>query len=212
MAEALPQSVALDYYAQYPSSRLEETYASSEVQGTNAFLSTAVPRDGTTGRFKVRAGQGAVLLDPKDPSRKVEAIGEVGELLLVPTAGGYLNSEQTKQRFIPNPFGPGQLFRTGDLCSWVDAETLKIEGRVDFQVKVSGQLVALEQVEAAAEALDGIKAAAARTFVRASGTTAIALYLAGDEKMGVDGARTALAKKLPSYAIPLVARSCQFPP
>jgi len=209
MAEALPQSVASAFFAQYSQKvRLMETYASSEVQGSNAFLSTEVLPDGGTGKFNVRPGQTVILVDHGDVTRKVSVPGESGELLLRPTANGYLDEKQTSMRFIPNPFGQGRLFRSGDLCKWIEVgKQLQLVGRVDFQVKVSGKLVELEHVERAAEGLLGIRQAAARTFVRSSGTMVVALFLSvdGTRRKGFEGERETkeqLALVLPSHAVP----------
>ncbi|CAE8634591.1 unnamed protein product [Polarella glacialis] len=208
MAEALPPAVSKDFFAQYSQVRLMETYASSEVQGSNAFLSTEVSQDGVAGRFNMRQGQTVILVDPQNITRKVDVRNQAGELLLRPTANGYLDGKQTSMRFIPNPFGPGQLFRTGDLCKWIEVgKKLQLVGRVDFQVKVSGKLVELEHVEQVAEALPGVKQAAARTFVRSSGTMVVALFVSvdGNRRRGPDGERELkeqLTLGLPSHAVP----------
>eukprot|EP00930_Biecheleria_cincta_P017341 TRINITY_DN13816_c0_g1_i2.p1 TRINITY_DN13816_c0_g1~~TRINITY_DN13816_c0_g1_i2.p1 ORF type:complete len:1011 (-),score=157.19 TRINITY_DN13816_c0_g1_i2:84-3116(-) len=206
IAEALPSAVALDFFRQYPHVKLLETYASSEVQGSNAFLSTEVSRDGSTGCFNVRPSQTVILVDLENPSRKIDMPGKSGELLLQPTASGYLDSAQTSQRFIPNSFGPGKLFRTGDICKWtVLGKQLQLCGRVDFQVKVSGKLVELEHVERAAESLPGIQQAAARTFVRSSGTMVVALFVAADKTNQLSteaDVKEQLKKVLPAHAVP----------
>eukprot|EP00931_Biecheleriopsis_adriatica_P100933 TRINITY_DN76167_c0_g1_i1.p1 TRINITY_DN76167_c0_g1~~TRINITY_DN76167_c0_g1_i1.p1 ORF type:complete len:2005 (+),score=297.81 TRINITY_DN76167_c0_g1_i1:59-6016(+) len=212
IAEALPPAVALEFFKQYPHVKLLETYASSEVQGSNAFLSTEVSQDGCTGRFNVRPSQTVILVDPENPSQKVQVPGKAGELLLQPTASGYLDSNQTSQRFIPNSFGPGKLFRTGDICKWtIVGKQLQLCGRVDFQVKVSGKLVELEHVERAAEALPGIQQAAARTFVRSSGTMVIALFVVpvADSEIGTMSSSKGTAhlkekmqEVLPAHAVP----------
>jgi len=197
MAEALPQSVALEFFSQYSNVKLLETYASSEVQGSNAFLSTEVSRDGVAGKFNVRPTQIAYLVDPEDHTKRISVSNQVGELLLKPTASGYLDNKQTSARFIPNPFGPGQLFRTGDLCKWLTVgKRLQLTGRVDFQVKVSGKLVELEHVEHAAEALPGVGQAAARTYVRSSGAMVIALYISNSIGNQTDNDRMAVTVKL----------------
>eukprot|EP00931_Biecheleriopsis_adriatica_P058622 TRINITY_DN3493_c0_g1_i1.p1 TRINITY_DN3493_c0_g1~~TRINITY_DN3493_c0_g1_i1.p1 ORF type:complete len:1979 (+),score=356.93 TRINITY_DN3493_c0_g1_i1:24-5960(+) len=210
MAEALPPAVSIQFFRQYPHVQLMETYASSEVQGSNAFLSTEVSRDGAPGCFNVRPGQTVILVDPGNVTRKVDTPQQTGELLLRPTANGYLDGKQTSIRFLPNPFGPGTLFRTGDLCKWLEVgKKVQLVGRVDFQVKVAGKLVELEHVEKAAESLPGVRLAAARTFVRASGTMVVAVYLTvdGSRVRGPKGERAIkeeLALKLPSHAVPAI--------
>ena len=69
-------------------------------------------------------------------------------------ARGYLNRPQlTAKKFIPNPFGPGRLYKTGDLCRYIphcgkDLGNLEFLGRIDHQVKIRGFRIELGEVEA----------------------------------------------------------------
>ncbi len=76
--------------------------------------------------------------------------GGVGELYLggEVLALGYLNQpEHTLERFIPNPFGQGRLYKTGDLVRILAEGELEYMGRNDSQVKIRGFRVELEEVE-----------------------------------------------------------------
>jgi amino acid adenylation domain-containing protein len=65
-------------------------------------------------------------------------------------ARGYLKlPKKTKERFVDNPFGPGKLYRTGDMGRMLNDGTLEIVGRCDFMVKVRGYSVVLGAVETA---------------------------------------------------------------
>ncbi|MFJ4341254.1 amino acid adenylation domain-containing protein [Streptomyces sp. NPDC088915] len=70
------------------------------------------------------------------------AEGETGELWIggIQVSAGYLgDDEQTRERFVPDPFGPaGRIYRTGDLVRRAAAGYLEFRGRVDDQVKVRG--------------------------------------------------------------------------
>ncbi|MGW1671591.1 amino acid adenylation domain-containing protein [Streptomyces sp. NPDC002324] len=70
------------------------------------------------------------------------ADGQTGELWIggTPVAAGYLgDDERTRERFLPDPFGPvGRIYRTGDLVRRAAAGYLEFCGRVDDQVKVRG--------------------------------------------------------------------------
>lgn len=54
----------------------------------------------------------------------------------------YLNRpEKTAEVFIDNPFGPGRLYRTGDMVIAHEDGSVEMVGRIDFQVKINGQRV-----------------------------------------------------------------------
>ncbi|RDW70380.1 hypothetical protein BP5796_08777 [Coleophoma crateriformis] len=70
--------------------------------------------------------------------------GEVGELCLMgpQLANGYLGQTmESSSKFLSNPFGPGQMFRTGDTAIWHACGDFEILGRLDEMVKVRGQRV-----------------------------------------------------------------------
>jgi amino acid adenylation domain-containing protein len=65
-------------------------------------------------------------------------------------ARGYINNKmQTGERFIVNPFGPGLLYRTGDIGKWHEDGNIEIIGRSDQQVKIRGHRIELGEIETA---------------------------------------------------------------
>ncbi|WP_131801861.1 AMP-binding protein, partial [Bacillus mobilis] len=58
-------------------------------------------------------------------------IGMVGELCIAGdgVARGYLNnSELTEEKFIPNPYGEGMMYRSGDLARWLPDGNIEYVG------------------------------------------------------------------------------------
>jgi amino acid adenylation domain-containing protein len=79
-------------------------------------------------------------------------IGCAGELCIggPGVARGYLNApELTAEKFVPNPYVAGErLFRSGDLARWLPDGNIEFLGRADWQVKLRGQRIELEEIEA----------------------------------------------------------------
>ncbi|KAL8759743.1 MAG: hypothetical protein Q9199_000549 [Rusavskia elegans] len=72
------------------------------------------------------------------------AVLQPGELCLGgdQLARSYLNRpEKTKEAFLQNPFGPGRIYRTGDLVVTLPDGSIEMIGRIDFQMKINGQRV-----------------------------------------------------------------------
>lgn len=72
-------------------------------------------------------------------------------------ARGYLNlPELTDIKYITNPFGPGRIYKTGDLAMWNNDGEIIFQGRNDFQVKINGVRIELGEVEAVATTFSGV--------------------------------------------------------
>lgn len=157
-------------------------------------------------------GADAYLLD--DGLRPVP-VGVVGELYYAgdQLARGYWKRPGlTATRFVANPYAlePGsRLYRSGDLARWTDDGRLEFVGRSDHQVQVRGFRVELAEVEAALSGVDGVAAAAARTW-DVHGGTSLAGYVVPQRPI-VDEAekasfasevRAAIGSTLPGYMMP----------
>ncbi|NVJ28425.1 amino acid adenylation domain-containing protein, partial [Myxococcus sp. AM011] len=111
----------------------------------------------------------------------------------------------TAERFIPDVFSetPGaRLYRTGDRARWMADGTLSFLGRTDFQLKIRGVRVELEEVEAALLRLPGIRQAAviARQTVRDMELVAYLVTEAASPDFRA--LRQALSKLLPEAMVP----------
>lgn len=132
-------------------------------------------------------------------------IGVVGELCIggVGLARGYLNRpELTAQRFIADPFRPGErLYRSGDLARYLADGTLECIGRIDDQVKLRGFRIELGEIEVALRACPGVTHSAVLLREDRPGLRQLVGYVVGD---AVEPAalRDALGQRLPAHMLP----------
>lgn len=132
-------------------------------------------------------------------------IGMPGELCIggIGVAKGYLNRpELTQEKFIPNPFGEGTLYRTGDVAYWGHDGNVEFCGRADDQVKVRGQRIELGEVEAAIRKLDGIDNAVVLGRKDEKHVESIYCYLVSSTTLDLKNIREQLRVTLPDYMIP----------
>ncbi|MBF6301929.1 amino acid adenylation domain-containing protein, partial [Nocardia amamiensis] len=143
--------------------------------------------------------------------------GVIGELYLSgpALAQGYLGRpELTADRFVANPFGatPGhRMYRTGDLVRRTHDGLLEYHGRIDFQVKIRGLRIELDEIDNALTAHPDVDYAATLGTTLPSGSRALVSYVLPRAGCGADRGRVALdttelteflAKTLPAYMIP----------
>lgn len=137
-----------------------------------------------------------------DAALQPAPIGVPGELFAGGDglARGYVGRpELTMEKFGPNPFGPGRLYRTGDRVRWRADGTIEFFGRLDQQVKIRGYRIEPGETEAALLAEPGVKAAA--VVVRESrGRKRLVAYAVGET--GVEALRAGLQARLPDYLVP----------
>ncbi|QRK08658.1 non-ribosomal peptide synthase/polyketide synthase [Archangium violaceum] len=133
--------------------------------------------------------------------------GVPGELYIggTPLGRGYRGRpDLTAERFVPDPFSgtPGaRLYRTGDRVRWNSDGSLSFLGRSDFQVKVRGVRIELEEVEAALLRQSGVRQAAVIT--RGSGRDMrLEAFLVLENDSALASLRQSLARSLPEAMVP----------
>ncbi|MFD7865250.1 amino acid adenylation domain-containing protein [Streptomyces sp. NPDC057682] len=141
------------------------------------------------------------------PDRTPLPPGEAGELLIggKQVALGYLHQpELTAERFVVVE-GHGRMYRSGDLVRQEVDGTVHFLGRLDDQVKIRGFRVELGEVEAVAEEVPGVGAAAAVARVDSTGRSSLVLFVTGDlpdEDTAERVVRARLTAALPDYMLP----------
>lgn len=138
------------------------------------------------------------------------SIGEPGEIYIggAGLAYGYINRpDLTAEKFVPDPFSvyPGsRLYRTGDMGQFFPDGELEFLGRTDFQVKVRGFRVELEEVERTLLQHPAIKDAVVAVQENGTGDKRLAAYatLKPGQPVTTVEMRKHLSDRLPDYMVP----------
>jgi amino acid adenylation domain-containing protein/thioester reductase-like protein len=140
-----------------------------------------------------------------DSNQRPLPIGALGEAYIsgAGVAVGYLNREELNRRvFLPDPYWPGQrMYKTGDVCAFLENGEIEMCGRIDHQIKIRGQRIELGEIEAAIRGIKGVEDAVVKDWGEGINKYLCAYY-AESQPVGADTLRAQLLKKLPSYMVP----------
>jgi amino acid adenylation domain-containing protein len=126
---------------------------------------------------------------------------------------GYLKRpELTTQRFLQNPFGPGRLYRSGDLARQLPDGEIGFLGRMDDQVKLRGFRIELGEIRAALEEQEAVADCAVLPVKVGDDDLRLAAYVVPAEDVSTGSAEahgalrdrliSHLKDKLPEYMVP----------
>jgi len=142
-----------------------------------------------------------------DEQQRLVPPGMLGELWIggAGLAKGYLHRpELTRERFCVLPrLGTQRWYRTGDQVRWNSRGELEHHGRLDFQVKLRGYRIELEEVQARLLALHGVQQAVAAVVDHELGSALVAYLVteAGAEP-AIGWLKSQLKAQLPAYMVP----------
>jgi amino acid adenylation domain-containing protein len=142
--------------------------------------------------------------------------GAAGELYIggIGLGRGYLNlPELTEKSFVKNPFQTQEekqqninhkLYKTGDVVRWLMDSNLEYIGRNDFQVKIRGHRIELDEVEHALLSFPLIKQVAviAKARSNAENDKFLIAYYVSDSQLEDEILLKHLANQLPEYMLP----------
>ncbi len=135
-------------------------------------------------------------------------VGVWGELLIggVQVARGYhRRPDLTAERFVPNPFEPGRVYRTGDLGRWTADGVLEYGGRIDEQVKLRGFRIELGEIEAVLRESPSVADGAVVVIESPGGRQELAAYVVpepGAQAPSHEDLHRFLGAQLPDYMVP----------
>ena len=139
-----------------------------------------------------------------DAAQRLLPLGVPGELYIA-GAGvvrGYLGRpELTEQRFLQDPFVPGErMYRTGDLVKRSASGRIEFLGRTDHQVKVRGYRIELGEIESVLLRVAGVREAVVVAREDTPGDVRLVAYVTG--RVEPDTLRELARSELPEYMVP----------
>ncbi|MFK4186957.1 amino acid adenylation domain-containing protein [Streptomyces sparsogenes] len=148
------------------------------------------------------------LLDPHLTAGRHRLLpaGAVGEICVggEGVAAGYVGRpELERERFVPDPYGPGRLYRSGDLGRYLPDGTLEYLGRRDDQLQVRGYRIEPAEVESCLTGHPDV-AQAVVTVDEADPDRLVAHVWCPAAVPGAAELRARLAERLPEYMVPSV--------
>jgi len=202
--EQIHKNIIHQFYALNSNVKLENLYGPTEA----TVYATAYSL--TNEKYEESVPIGKPIANTKiyivNENNRVQPIGVAGELCISgkPLARGYLNRpELAKEKFIPNPFEPGEtMYRTGDLARWTSDGNIECIGRIDYQVKLRGYRIELGEIENELLKIATIKEVVVIDREDKQGNKYLCAYIVSDKEITVTELRGALSKKLPDYMIP----------
>jgi amino acid adenylation domain-containing protein len=151
------------------------------------------------------------ILDNELNPRNYSMEGEIyigGEIL----AQSYLNQNKlTESKFIPNPFQTekekelgfnSKLYRTGDIGKKLESGEILISGRTDFQVKIYGYRIELNEIEQQILKYANITNVTIKAFNDKQDHKYLCAYFEAKENIEIEILKKHLENHLPTYMIP----------
>ncbi|AJQ95677.1 non-ribosomal peptide synthetase [Gynuella sunshinyii] len=142
-----------------------------------------------------------------DQQQQLTPTGMAGELCIAGdglAAGYWRRPELTAEKFIENPFEPGdRLYRTGDLARWTSSGELEYLGRLDFQVKLNGFRIELDDIESHMNRHPAIRQSAVVLHRRGEVSHLVGYYVPLQPHwQDINALKAHLQDGLPDYMIP----------
>ncbi|TCP59318.1 amino acid adenylation domain-containing protein [Tumebacillus sp. BK434] len=195
--EALSAQQAADICSRLPDVQLFNMYGPTEAT-VWAVAQRVADVQGAIPIGRSLAGVRAYVLDER---LQPVPFGVAGELHLggAGIARGYFGRpELTAERFLPDPFADGRMYKTGDAVRMKRDGTLEFLGRLDQQVKVRGYRIELEEIEHVLGEHERVREA-----VCAAQASSLVAYVVAEERDGLQVELFELLKRrLPGYMVP----------
>ncbi|WP_024780749.1 non-ribosomal peptide synthetase, partial [Pseudomonas corrugata] len=204
--EALPPTVARDWFARFPDIALMNAYGPAECADDVAFQPIFAAPAAHISHMPIGQPTANNRLYVLDEALRPLPVGVAGEICVggVGVGRGYLHDPQrTAEAFIEHPQLEGRVYRTGDLGRWRADGVIEYLGRRDQQVKLRGHRIELTEIEHRLAQHPNVREAAVLLRENSVGEAwLVAYWSAHDDTLGSDGLGEHLRAQLPPYMVP----------
>ncbi|MEC9376319.1 MAG: amino acid adenylation domain-containing protein [Pseudomonadota bacterium] len=191
-----------------PSVRLHNHYGPAETH-----VVTALTLSGDAKNWETLPSIGSPIDNSRlyilDKNMELMPRGAAGELYIGGTCVGlgyHGNPQQTKERFITNPFHPevgSKIYKTGDLVRYRADNKLDFLGRIDAQIKLRGYRIEPGEIETVLTENDSVQTAAVILRGKQINKSLVAYIVSAEKKRFSSEKLRDWAKRfLPDYMIP----------
>lgn len=142
------------------------------------------------------------ILDKKNQLCPNSVVGQIaigGDCV----GNGYLNNtELTNEKFIHLPFTKTKVYLTGDLGYYSTNGLIYYVGRNDFQVKINGFRIEVEEVEKAINSYSEINNSTVIPMQIKNSQYSLVAYFVSNSKISTKDLKAYLQTRLPNYMVP----------
>lgn len=207
--EVLPTPVLVQWMQRLPGVRFTNLYGPTEATIASSFYTVPTCPVDDTEPIPIGTPCSGEELLVLDPDRQPVHDGEVGDLYIAGVGlspGYWRDEEKTAAAFVADPRDPdSRIYRTGDLARYGDDGLVYFLGRADSQIKSRGYRIELGEVEAAVNAIPGVRECVV-VGVETGGfegtTICCAFSVLDGTELAPPDMRKQLAATLPPYMIP----------
>ncbi|MFD1676439.1 amino acid adenylation domain-containing protein [Alicyclobacillus fodiniaquatilis] len=203
--EALKPVMLSKFKEKYPETKLINMYGITEIT-VHATFKEITQKEIDMNISNIGKPLPTLRMYVMNDTLEVLPIGETGELFVsgAGVARGYLNRQElTDERFINNPFVPGErMYRSGDLAKWLPDGTMVYLGRKDHQVKIRGYRIEIGEIEHQLATHEQIQNVSVLDREDQMGNKILCGYIVSDRPLHATELRKFLERSLPTYMIP----------
>lgn len=204
--ETIKKNLLERWFNSFPKSKVVNAYGPTEAaDDITLYIMDSIPESSTISIGKSLSNLNIYVVNDDEQLCPVGVKGEIWVSGLG-VGRGYLNDpEKTRKAFINDPFQgsrQARLYKTGDLGRFLPDGNLEFFGRKDYQVKVNGYRIELEEIEQYLSQLEQVKEAIVIVHESEPQITQLFGFVTCYNSVQPEDLKQELAGYLPDYMVP----------